>query len=142
MPQAVVRNPGNVGRKWAARAASAQGEYQDGVQGAGQRWQSNSAAAHASWQQGVTAAAGRGAYGKGIQRAGAAKYTRNATEKGPARYAQGVAVGEADYHAAVTPFLQAIASVDLPARGPAGSEGNYARVAAIGKALRKLKESR
>jgi hypothetical protein len=42
----------------------------------------------------------------------------------------------------VTPYIQAIGAVDLPPRGPAGSQGNYARVAAIGTALRRLKESR
>lgn len=142
MPPAIVRNPGGVGQKWATRAANAQGDYSQGVQGAGGRWSSGAAAAKASWQQGVTAAAGRDAYAKGIQRAGQEKYTRNATTKGPARYAEGVGVGQQDYSTAVAPYLQAIAAVDLPPRGPAGSQGNYARVTSIGTALRKLRESR
>jgi hypothetical protein len=140
--QAVVRNPGNVGQKWATRAGAAQGEYQSGVAGAGQRWATNAAAASQTYQAGVNSAITRGAFGKGIARAGSAGYTRGATEKGPARFAQGVSVAQGDYQSAVAPYLQAIAAVDLPARGPAGSEGNYGRVAAIGKALRKLKESR
>lgn len=142
MPQAVVRNPGGAGDKWARRAAGASGDYQQGVSGAGQRWQTNASAARQTWQQGVTAAAGRGAFEKGVQRAGAARYTKGASEKGPGRYAEGVGAGQGDYQAAVAPFLQAIAAVDLPARQPAGSAGNYQRVQAIGTALRKLKESR
>lgn len=142
MPPAVVRNPGGVGAKWARRAASAAGEYSEGVQGAGNRWQQGASAAAQSWQQGVTAAAGAGRFAKGVARAGAARYQRGASEKGPARYSQGVGVAEGDYSAAVAPYIQAIGSIDLPPRGPAGSPGNYQRVQAIGTALRKLRESR
>jgi len=142
MASATVRNPGGVAAKWVRRAGSAGQEYTEGVQGAGQRWATASGAAAGTYQQGVTAAIARGAFAKGVARAGAAKYQRGATEKGPARFSQGVAVAEGDYSSAVQPYLQAIGSVDLPARGPAGAPGNIQRVAVIATALRKLKESR
>lgn len=142
MPPVSVPPVAAVGAKWQRRAASAGTEYEQGVTGAGTRWATNAAAADKTYQQAVTTAAAAGRFGKGVAKAGAAKYERMAREKGPARYSQGVSVAESDYAASVAPYLQAIGSVDLPARGPAGSEGNYQRVAAIGKALRQLKLSR
>jgi hypothetical protein len=142
MAAAVVRNAGGVGEKWARRAGSAGQEYSIGVAGAGQRWATGAAAAAATYQQGVTAAIARGAFAKGVTRAGAARYTKGATEKGPGRFAEGVQVAQGDYQAAVAPYLQVIGATDLPPRGPAGAQGNYQRVVAIGTALRKLKESR
>lgn len=142
MPPANVPPVNAVASKWARRAASAGTEYENGVTGSGARWAAASSAAEKNYQAGVTQAAASGRFGKGVQKAGAAKYERGAREKGPARFAQGVSVAEPDYSAAVQPYLTAIGSVDLPPRGPAGSEGNYARVAAIGKALRQLKLGR
>jgi hypothetical protein len=42
----------------------------------------------------------------------------------------------------MAPYLEAIGRVDLPPRGPVGSAGNFARVVAIGTALRNLKVGR
>jgi hypothetical protein len=65
-----------------------------------------------------------------------------ASKKGPSRFSEGVAVGQSDYQQGVAPFLELIARTDLPPRGATGSEGNYARVSTIGKALRGLKTGR
>lgn len=142
MPPVNVPPVSSVAAKWARRAGSASGEYEQGVTGAGARWAAAAGAAEKNYQAGVTQAAASGRFGKGVAKAGASKYERGAREKGTGRFAQGVAVAEGDYSGAVQPFLSAISSVDLPPRGPAGSEGNYARVAAIGKALRQLKLGR
>jgi hypothetical protein len=131
-----------VASKWARRAASASGEYEAGVRGTTRSWATAAKAGENNYKTAVTAAASGGRYGKGVDRAGDAKWKRGAVEKGPARFAQGVGVAEKDYSDQMAPYLSAISSVDLPARGPAGSEGNYARVSAIGKALRQLKQSR
>ncbi len=142
MPPATVPSVANVAAKWARRAASAGGEYEQGVRSTSRSWAGSAKAAEGNYRTGVTAAASAGRYGKGVDRAGDAKWKRGAIEKGPMRYSQGVGVAEKDYADQVAPYLSAIASVDLPARGPTGSEGNYARVAAIGKALRQLSQSR
>ncbi len=142
MPPAIVPPVNRVAEKWARRAASAAGEYEEGVKMTPKSWQAASAAAENNYKAGVTAAAGAGRFGKGVARAGDTKWKRGATEKGPTRFAQGVNVAQGDYSAQVAPFLEAIGRTDLPPRGPAGSEGNYSRVAAIGKALRQLKTSR
>ncbi len=142
MATATTKGTAASAAKWARRAGSAGTEYEQGVTGAGGKWQAAAAAGAQNWQQGVTAAAGRGAFAKGIARATGSKYEKMARAKGPGRFAQGVAEGEGDYAAGVGPYLEAIGRTDLPPRGPAGSESNYARVAAIGKALRALKVGR
>jgi hypothetical protein len=138
----MVPSAGRVAEKWARRAASASGEYEQGVTGTSKSWATAAGAAEKNYVAGVNAAAAAGRFGKGVSKAGDAKWKKNAAEKGPARYAQGVGVAQADYQAQVGPYLEAIGRVDLPARGPVGSESNYARVGAIGKALRALKVGR
>jgi hypothetical protein len=142
MPPSIVPPVGRVAEKWARRAGSAGGEYQEGVQNTTRSWQGAAAAAEKNYVAGVTAAAGAGRFGKGVNKAGDAKWKKNAIEKGPMRYSQGVGVAQQDYSAAVAPFLEVIGRTDLPPRGPVGSEGNYGRVSAIGKALRALKMGR
>jgi len=138
----IVPSVGKVAEKWARRAASASGEYEQGVMGTSKSWASAAGAAEKNYVAGVNAAAAAGRFGKGVSKAGDAKWKKNAVEKGPTRYAQGVGVAPADYAGQVGPYLEVIGRTDLPARGPVGSENNYARVSAIGKALRQAKTGR
>lgn len=142
MPAPRVRPLQEAAAKWVRRAAGATEDYRMGVTGAGARWAQAAAAANQTYQQAVTEAASRGAYAQGVQRAGAGRYERGATEKGTQRYGPGVAVAEGDYSQRVGPFFQAIAGVDLPPRGPRGSEGNFRRVTLIGQALNRLRAGR
>jgi hypothetical protein len=142
MPPVVVPDVGRVAAKWARRAGSAGSEYEEGIRGTTRSWAGAAKAAENNYKTGVTTAASAGRYGKGIDRAGDAKWKRGAIEKGPARFTSGVAAAQQDYSAQVGPYLQAIGSIDLPARGPAGSDANYNRVSAIGKALRQLSQQR
>jgi hypothetical protein len=110
--------------------------------GTAKSWAGAAGAAEKNYVAGVNAAAAAGRFGKGVAKAGDAKWKKNAAEKGPARYAQGVGVAQGDYQSQVAPYLEAIGRVDIPARGPVGSESNYGRTAVIGKALRALKVGR
>jgi len=142
MPRVMVPDQARVAQKWARRAGSAGGEYTEGVKNTPRSWATNAKAAGASYAAGVQEAIGKKRFEKGIDTAGDAKWKKGAEEKGSARYGQGVQVAEQDYASGVAPFLSVISSVDLPPRGPVGSDGNYARVAAIGRALRQAKMSR
>jgi predicted RecA/RadA family phage recombinase len=142
MPPAIVPPTSRVAQKWARRAGNAGEEYAEGVRTTPKSWATAAKAAENNYKTGVTQAATAGRYGKGVDRVGDAKWKKNAAEKGPARFSQGVAVAEQDYSAQVGPYLEAIGRTDLPPRGPAGSEANYNRVSAIGKALRQLSQSR
>lgn len=142
MARPVVPDPGRVAEKWSRRASGASQDYQSGVEQTSASWSAAAGAAKDVWKTAVTAAAGRGAFEKGVARAGDAKWKSNTVSKGPARYAQGVGVAQADYSSQVAPYLQLIGATDLPPRGPAGSPGNIQRVAALATALRGLKERR
>jgi hypothetical protein len=142
MPRPVVPDPGRVAEKWSRRASGASQDYQSGVETTSASWAGAATAAKDVWKTAVTAAAGRGAFEKGVARSGDAKWKSNTVSKGPARYAQGVGVAQADYSSQVAPYLQLIGATDLPARGPAGSPGNIQRVATLAAALRGLKERR
>jgi hypothetical protein len=142
MPRISVPDQARVASKWARRAGSAGPEYTDGVKNTPRSWATNTKAAEASYAAGVNEAIAKKRFGKGVDTAGDAKWKRGAEEKGSQRYGQGVQTAEGDYGTGVGPYLSAIGSIDLPARGPVGSDGNYSRVAAIGRALRQLKMSR
>ncbi|MGH6954020.1 MAG: hypothetical protein ACREGL_07555 [Alphaproteobacteria bacterium] len=136
-----VKTSSAAAAKWARRASSASGEYQTGVEAA-TGWQAAAVAAQPNYETGVTAAIGRKAYGKGVNRVGDAGWKKATIDKGPMRFSQGVGVGEPAYATGVAPYLEAIGRTDLPPRGAVGSDGNYQRVVAIGKALRALKVGR
>lgn len=142
MPAASTPPIARVAAKWARRAASASSEYEEGVRTTTKSWAANTAAAEKNYQLGVTDAASKGRFGKGVQRAGDARWKKGAAEKGPTRFAQGVSIAEPDYAGQMAPVLEVIGRTDLPPRGPAGSDSNFQRVTAIGKALRALKLGR
>lgn len=139
MPPAVVPAASRVAERWSRRAAAAAPDYVEGVQSTTKSWQAAAAAGAGNWQAGVTAAAGRGAFAKGVNKAGDARWKRNTAEKGQARYGQGVQVASGDFSSAIAPVLETIARVDLPPKGPRGSAGNLNRVGAIANALSKLR---
>jgi hypothetical protein len=142
MATPIVPSIAKVAGKWARRAGSAGAEYTEGIQSTTRSWAAAAGASEKNYVAGVTAAAQAGRFGKGVQRVGDQKWKKNATEKGPMRFAQGVAVAEQDFATGVGPYLEAIGRVNLPERGPTGSEANYTRTAVIGKALRQLSQSR
>lgn len=139
MATATVPSAARAGAKWARRAASASGEYADGVANTTRSWAGNTKAAEKNFEAGVAAAISRKAFGRGVDKAGDAKWKKGATEKGPTRFSQGVSVAEADYAGGVAPFLELISRTNLPERGPVGSDMNFQRVSVLGKALRALK---
>jgi hypothetical protein len=138
----VVKSLGQVTDKWKRRAGSAGEEYRVGVETTPASWSAAAKAAKDAYKAGVTEAANQGRYERGIDAAGDGKWKDRAAKLGPSRFAQGVQESESAYSNGVGPVLQAIGSVDLPPRGPVGSEGNYARTAAIGRALRALRVGR
>ena len=142
MAAATVPTIARVSAKWARRAASAGTEYEEGVKSTTKSWAASTKAAEANYKNAVTQAAASGRYGKGVDRAGDAKWKKGAIEKGPARYSQGVGIAEPDYAAQMAPVLEVIGRTDLPMRGPSGSDGNYQRSVTLGKALRAYKVGR
>jgi hypothetical protein len=134
-----TRDGGRVAAKWARVSAQRGTDYADGIAAPRVPWAAASAAAEDRYKQGVQEAAARGAFGKGVRAAGDARWQANSTAKGPTRYAEGVQIGAADYAAKVQPYLDTIASTNLPPRFPRGDQRNINRVTALSTALRKRK---
>lgn len=137
---AAIKDIGESARKWANRAAVAGEDYRAGIANPRTPWDQASIAADGNYRQGVTAAAQAGRFMAGVRKAGAEKWRRNATNKGPQRFAEGVNLATDEWQAGFNPYQAAIGSLQLPPRGPAGSAANLQRVTAIAQALRRVKE--
>lgn len=136
---AAVKSGAQTAEKWSRVTPQRQQDYTNGVQNPRTPWAAASKAAEERFKQGVAEAAQRGAYGKGITAAGDQRWQQKAMAKGPSRFAEGVAMSAPDYQAAVQPYLDTIAAVQLPPRYPKGDPRNLERTKAITMALRKRK---
>jgi hypothetical protein len=137
-----VKDPTTVANKWSTRA---QGAVNDYAAGAASPKQSQSAAAIAAaplWQQAVASPAAAAAFTSGLNKSGDQGWLNGVNTKGKARYGGGITAGLNKFQTNITPFLQAIAGVNLPAKGLRGSAQNIQRVAAIAEALHTLKLQR
>jgi hypothetical protein len=123
----IRKDAGSIAKKFSTRAAAASGDYKDGVAGAGQDWQTQALAGAKNYEQGLVESIADHRFEKGVQAAGAAKYQQNATTLGPQRFSQGVANAEGAYQKGVAPHLEGMRSLQLPPRGPKGSEANKQR---------------
>jgi len=128
-----------VAEKWSRVTPQRQQDYSTGVQNPRTPWAAAAKASEARYTAGVNEAAQRGAFGKGITAAGDQRWQQKALAKGPSRFAEGVAMSAPDYQAAVQPYLDTIAAVQLPPRYPKGDPRNLERTKAITTALRKRK---
>jgi hypothetical protein len=131
-----VKDAGSLAKKWVRNAGTAGPDYTAGVQAAGADWEANTRAAGDNYAQGVTAAIGDKRFERGVGAAGAAKYTGRASTLGAQRYGPGVQASEQEWAQKTQPFLQTIASLNLPVRRPKGDPGNMARSQAVAAALR------
>jgi hypothetical protein len=134
-----VKDAGTAASKFTQRAAAAAGDYQAGVQGAGEDWQRNTAASADNYAAAVQEAITRGAFQRGVQAAGGAKFASRAATTGARRFPEGVREGGPAFQAGVQPYLQTIAGLTLPPRRPKGDPANFQRVQVIGDALRRRK---
>ena len=123
-----------------ARVTPARAEdYAQGVRNPRTDWAGAATSAAPNFASGVQAAVAAGSYAKGITKAGSGKWQAKAISKGTPRFGPGVQDARPDYEAGITPYIQTIEALTLPPRGPKGDPRNYARVQAIGQALRNKK---
>lgn len=125
--------------KFTQNGANAQNTYVKNAAAAGQTWQDHTAAAEQNYVTGVQQAATRGAFGKGVQKAGAGKYSKQVQSVGGARFADGITKAGPAWQTNFGAIATQVANTQLPARGPRGSAANYQRAAAMGAAFRAAK---
>lgn len=138
---AKIKALNTIAAKWTRRAASAGPEYLEGVKNPRADWATETKAAERAYEAGVNAAIGRKAFGKGVSNAGTETWQRNAIEKGPGRFTQGINLSTGDYEAGFAPYRDVIANTQLPARGPKGDPQNIQRVSVLAEALHAKKLS-
>lgn len=122
-------------QKWKNKVAGAQGDYVDGVNNPKRDWASETAKAEGAYEQGVQRAISNKSFGKGVGKAGTAKWQKGAVEKGPGRWAEGVAKAEDEYRQGMGEVIQVIEGTQLPPRGPKGDPKNYDRSRVLGQKL-------
>lgn len=137
----IRRSTADIANKLVRNATAASGDYKDGVAASGQEWQTNAAASEGNYEVGVQDAINKKRFGKGIARAGAAKFVKNASELGSQRYAPGISNAKDAYIRGVQPALDLLKSLTLPPKGPKRSPQNRERSAAVQIALGALKDS-
>ena len=130
-----VKSLAETQRKWGEVTPARSQEYGVNAAAAGSRWEQATLGAAANYGAAVRAGNIEARQSAGVRRAGAAKYSRKIRDVGAGRFGSGVAAAVTDFGAAVSPYLQAIAGVDLPPRRPRGDPGNYQRVNAVGTTL-------
>ena len=128
--------------KWARRAGNAGPEYEEGVRNPRKSWAAETAASAGAYEKGVQASIANKSFEKGVKAAGDSKWQTNAIEKGPARFQQGVNLGEDAYSKGFAPYRAVIANTALPKRGPKGDPNNINRVSVLAKALHDAKLQR
>ena len=136
-----MKDTATIARKFVQRAGAAGSEFKTGVTGKGAKWQSATMAAADTFGQAVTAAVGRGAFAKGVAKAGGAKFEDKASGVGAVRYPQGVSGAEAAYASGFEPYAGVLKGVALAPRAPKGSPQNLERVRAVTEALHNKKIS-
>jgi membrane protein involved in colicin uptake len=137
MPGIKVKTAQASADKFKRNAGGATDAYKTGVAAAGPDWQAHTAASETVWAQATQDAIGRGAFGKGVTKAGAGKYTDRATNLGAGRYVSGINAGAGQYQAGIQPYLDVLSNLQLSPRHVKGQ--NQDRSNAVAQALRAKK---
>ncbi len=130
-----IRSASDIADKWGRVTPARSVDYKKGVENPKRDWAEAAEAAEGTYKQAVVEAANAGRYGKGVAKAGTAKWKANAIAKGPSRFAAGVALGKGAYLKGFSPYQEVIANTALPPRGPKGDPANLQRVVVIATAL-------
>jgi hypothetical protein len=132
---AAVKSMAVIKEKWARVTPGRTEDYRIGIQNPRRDWADAATAQEDTWKQAITEAATRGQYGKGVAKAGTAKWKDRSIKKGPTRFAEGVMVGAEDYAKGFAPMHDAIEAVTPPPKFPRGDPRNIDRVRVYNQAL-------
>lgn len=130
-----VKSLDRISDKWARVSQGSQQAYEDGIRNPRGDWAEATAKAEKAYASGVQKAVSAGRFKKGVEAAGNAKWQKNALEKGPRRWAEGISLSQDAYERGFAPYRSVIENTSLPDRGPVGDPANINRVAILSKAL-------
>ena len=136
MPRTIsVKSATDIAKKWADVTGTKAGYYEAETPAAAARWEANTTAAGGTFKAGISVAGIERRFVGGVKRAGAAKFKRKVETVGVDRYSPGVSAAQEDMAKGFTDFQSVLAGLEIPDRGPRGSDANYAIVSVVGKAL-------
>lgn len=136
---AEIKSIAAIQEKWGRVTPGRTEDYTLGIKNPKRDWAQAAAGAKESHKAAMVAAAAADSYGKGVTKAGTARWQDRAARKGPARFAEGVTIAAPDYGAAFAPYADTIKATVLPPRFPRGDLRNLDRVKTMSVALRKKK---
>lgn len=132
---AEIKSLSAVREKWARVTPMRTEDYKLGIENPKRDWADETEAAKVNWKMGLDQAHAKDMFGKGVRKAGTAKWRDMAIKKGPTRFAEGVLIAENDYEKGFAPYHAAIERVDLGPKFPRRDPRNLARVKAVVDAL-------
>lgn len=132
---AFIRSVDSISDKWATVTPMRAGDYAAGIESPRRPWAAATKAAESAYEDGVRDSITRKAFGKGVTKAGDAKWKRKASVNGVRNWGPGVAEAKGDFAAGFAPYQAAIAACVLPPRYARRDPRNLARVKAICDAL-------
>ena len=138
---AFIRSIDQIATKWAEVTPRRADSYAEGIANPRRSWAAGAKAAESSYEDGVRDAISRKAFGKGVTKAGDAKWSRKATVNGVRNWGPGVAEAQGDYAVGFAPYREAIAAVKLSPRYARRDPRNLKRVEDVVKALAAKKVS-
>lgn len=136
---AEVKPVARIREKWTRVTPQRTEDFKLGVQNPRRDWEKSASGAKETHKAAMVQAAASDAYGKGVAKAGTAKWQSRALQKGPGRFAEGVMVGGDDYEKGFAPYRDEIEKTVLPPKFPRRDPRNVQRVSAIATALGKKK---
>ena len=125
--------------KLAQNGQQAATAYKTNAAAAGQSWQDNTVASEPNYVQGTQDAISRGAFGKGVSRAGASKYVGQINAVAGPRFSDGMSKAGPAWQKGFGPIAAAVAGKDIGPRGPRGSAQNKQRANNMSDAFRAAK---
>ncbi len=134
-----IKSTSDIARKFAEVTPGRVNEYAEGVANPDRDWATETKAAEDNYVKGIQNSIRDKRFGKGVTKAGTAKWRERAMSVGPGRFAEGVAAAGPAYEEGFDPFRNVIAGLSLPPRGPTGDPRNIDRVRVIAEALHKKK---
>ena len=134
-----IKSSAEIAGKWGRVTPQRSQDYQAGVTSPKNSWQEKTSAAEPSWIQGTSEAASRGSFGRGVVKAGDAKWKRKTLDLGVQRWPDGVRKSEADFQTGFNPYRDVIQNTTLPPRGPKGSPTNNERARIMAQVLHETK---
>lgn len=132
---AFIRSIDDISRKWATVTPQRSADYAFGVANPRRPWAAATKAAEGAYEEGLRKSVALKSFGKGVVKAGDAKWQRKATVNGTRNWGPGVQEAEGDFHAGFGPFREAIANCKLPPRYARRDPRNLDRVKAIDDCL-------